>query len=44
MGAYSYKEADDLLRFKVKPVYLAEKREPLPFNLPTKLPNLLIYI
>ncbi|MDB5123709.1 MAG: hypothetical protein JWP94_1838 [Mucilaginibacter sp.] len=26
-GAYSYKEADDLLRFKVKPVYLAEKRE-----------------
>jgi len=26
-GAYSYKEADDLLRFKVKPEYLAEKRE-----------------
>jgi hypothetical protein len=26
-GAYSYKEADDLLRFKVKPIYLAEKRE-----------------
>ncbi len=26
-GAYSYKEADDLLRFKEKPVYLAEKRE-----------------
>jgi hypothetical protein len=26
-GAYSYKEADDLLRFKVKPQYLAEKRE-----------------
>ena len=26
-GAYSYKEAEDLLRFKVKPVYLAEKRE-----------------
>ncbi len=26
-GAYSYKEADDYLRFKVKPVYLAEKRE-----------------
>jgi hypothetical protein len=26
-GAYSYKQADDLLRFKVKPEYLAEKRE-----------------
>jgi hypothetical protein len=26
-GAYSYKEADDFLRFKVKPEYLAEKRE-----------------
>ena len=26
-GAYSYKEADDFLRFQVKPVYLAEKRE-----------------
>ncbi|ASU32202.1 DUF2911 domain-containing protein [Mucilaginibacter xinganensis] len=26
-GAYSYKEADDLLRFKVKPIYMAEKRE-----------------
>jgi len=26
-GAYSYNEADDLLRFKEKPVYLAEKRE-----------------
>ena len=26
-GAYSYKQEDDLLRFKVKPVYLAEKRE-----------------
>lgn len=26
-GAYSYKEADDFLRFKVKPVYLGEKRE-----------------
>src|SRR5476651_2097319 len=26
-GAYSYKEADDFLRFKVKPVYLDEKRE-----------------
>jgi hypothetical protein len=26
-GAYSYKEADDLLRFKVKPIYLDEKRE-----------------
>ncbi|HWZ16087.1 MAG TPA: DUF2911 domain-containing protein [Mucilaginibacter sp.] len=26
-GAYSYKEADDLLRFTVKPIYLAEKRE-----------------
>ena len=26
-GAYSYKEADDFLRFTVKPVYLAEKRE-----------------
>jgi Protein of unknown function (DUF2911) len=26
-GAYSYKEADDFLRFQVKPVYLDEKRE-----------------
>ncbi|MDB4918698.1 DUF2911 domain-containing protein [Mucilaginibacter sp.] len=26
-GAYSYKQADDLLRFKVKPTYRAEKRE-----------------
>jgi tetratricopeptide (TPR) repeat protein len=26
-GAYSYKEAEDYLRFKVKPIYLAEKRE-----------------
>jgi len=26
-GAYSYKEADDFLRFKVKPVALEEKRE-----------------
>jgi hypothetical protein len=26
-GAYSYKEDADLLRFKVKPIYLAEKRE-----------------
>jgi len=26
-GAYSYKEADDFLRFTVKPEYLAEKRE-----------------
>ncbi|MDF2431300.1 MAG: hypothetical protein JWP44_931 [Mucilaginibacter sp.] len=26
-GAYSYKEADDLLRFKVKPIHLDEKRE-----------------
>jgi hypothetical protein len=26
-GAYSYKEADDFLRFKVKPVNLDEKRE-----------------
>ncbi|WP_259066086.1 DUF2911 domain-containing protein [Mucilaginibacter sp. X4EP1] len=26
-GAYSYKEADDFLRFKVKPVHLDEKRE-----------------
>ena len=26
-GAYSYKEADDFLRFNVKPEYLAEKRE-----------------
>ncbi|MFI5139523.1 MAG: DUF2911 domain-containing protein [Sphingobacteriales bacterium] len=26
-GAYSYKEADDFLRFKVKPGYLDEKRE-----------------
>ncbi|WP_428328020.1 DUF2911 domain-containing protein [Mucilaginibacter sp.] len=26
-GAYSYKEADDFLRFKEKPIYLDEKRE-----------------
>jgi|SRR6185437_11295221 len=26
-GAYSYKEADDFLRFQVKPVHLDEKRE-----------------
>jgi hypothetical protein len=26
-GAYSYKESEDFLRFKEKPVYLAEKRE-----------------
>jgi hypothetical protein len=26
-GAYSYKQEDDVLRFKVKPLYLAEKRE-----------------
>jgi hypothetical protein len=26
-GAYNYKQADDLLRFKVKPTYRAEKRE-----------------
>src|ERR1700709_2509260 len=26
-GAYSYKEADDFLRFQVKPIYLDEKRE-----------------
>ncbi len=26
-GAYSYKQADDLLRFKVKPINLDEKRE-----------------
>jgi len=26
-GAYSYKQADDFLRFKVKPVHLDEKRE-----------------
>ncbi len=26
-GAYSYKQADDLLRFKVKPIHLEEKRE-----------------
>jgi len=26
-GAYDYKQADDLLRFKVKPMALAEKRE-----------------
>jgi hypothetical protein len=28
-GAYSYKQADDLLRFKVKPVEVKEKRETL---------------
>lgn len=26
-GAYEYRAEDDLLRFKIKPVYLAEKRE-----------------
>ncbi|MDP9076670.1 MAG: DUF2911 domain-containing protein [Bacteroidota bacterium] len=26
-GAYDYKQADDLLRFTIKPIYLAEKRE-----------------
>jgi len=26
-GAYSYKKADDFLRFQVKPIYLDEKRE-----------------
>jgi hypothetical protein len=26
-GAYGYKQEDDLLRFKVKPIYLSEKRE-----------------
>lgn len=26
-GAYSYKQSEDFLRFQVKPIYLAEKRE-----------------
>ena len=31
-GAYTYKQADDLLRFKVKPVYVDEKRETFTFQ------------
>ena len=28
-GAYSYKQADDFLRFKIKPIHVSEKRETL---------------
>jgi len=44
-GAYSYKQADDLLRFKVKPIEVKEKRESLTMqfaNSTTKTTDLYI--